>query len=117
MNKRRALSLTCLISAGLLFALAIASMWFAAGWNDTIVVAMGSVSIHTEIAEFTGPDVWLINLEFSWPRRLRQIVTLSGGLLVARSRRGRGRHVFLLLPGPTSLNDAMIGMVALARAP
>lgn len=39
---------------------------------------------------------------------------LSDGLLVARSRRGRGRHVFLLLREPTPLEDAVIGVGALA---
>lgn len=39
---------------------------------------------------------------------------LLSGLLVARSRRGRGRHVFLILPEPVTLNDAVIGVAALA---
>ena len=41
---------------------------------------------------------------------------LSTGLLVARSRGGQGRHVFLILPGPTTLDDAVIGVAALAAA-
>jgi hypothetical protein len=39
---------------------------------------------------------------------------LSSGLLVARSRRGHGRHVFLLLFEPAPLIDAVIGVAALA---
>lgn len=39
---------------------------------------------------------------------------LATGLLVARSRRGRGRHVFMILPKPTPLTDAVIGVAALA---
>jgi len=38
---------------------------------------------------------------------------LDTGLLVARSRRGKGRHVFLLLPEPVGLSDAVIGVAAL----
>ena len=38
---------------------------------------------------------------------------LLSGVLVARSRRGRGRHVFLMLPEPAALNDAVIGLAAL----
>lgn len=41
---------------------------------------------------------------------------LLPGLLVARSRRGRGRHVFLLLSEPVSLPDAVVGVAALAAA-
>ena len=41
---------------------------------------------------------------------------LTAGLLVARSRRGRGRHVFLIPPEPVSLADAVIGVAALAAA-
>ncbi len=41
---------------------------------------------------------------------------LMSGLLVARSRRGRGRHVFLMLPEPAMLADAVIGVAALAAA-
>ena len=41
---------------------------------------------------------------------------LTAGLLVTRSRRGRGRHVFLLLPEPTTLADAVMGVAALAAA-
>ncbi|MCH8147059.1 MAG: hypothetical protein IH987_03580 [Planctomycetes bacterium] len=41
---------------------------------------------------------------------------LSTGLLVARSRGGQGRHVFLILPGPTTLDDAVIGVAAIAAA-
>ena len=41
---------------------------------------------------------------------------LATGLLVARSRRGRGRHVFLMLPEPAALADAVIGVAALAAA-
>jgi len=41
---------------------------------------------------------------------------LFDGLLVARSRRGHGRHVFLLLPEPVSLEDAVIGVAALTAA-
>lgn len=38
---------------------------------------------------------------------------LSSGLLVARSRGGRGRHVFLLPPNPVALADAVIAIAAL----
>ena len=38
---------------------------------------------------------------------------LLSGLLVARSRRGRGRHFFLVLPEPIPLADAVIGLAAL----
>lgn len=41
---------------------------------------------------------------------------LAAGLLVARSRGGRGRHVFLMLPEPIALADAVIGVAALAAA-
>ncbi|MEK6675989.1 MAG: hypothetical protein AABZ47_10090 [Planctomycetota bacterium] len=41
---------------------------------------------------------------------------LSSGLLVARSRRGKGRHVFLILPEPAPMADAVIGVAALAAA-
>ena len=41
---------------------------------------------------------------------------LSTGLLVARSRGGQGRHVFMILPGPIALDDAVIGVAALAAA-
>jgi hypothetical protein len=41
---------------------------------------------------------------------------LAAGLLVARSRRGRGRHVFLVLPEPVALADAVIGVATLAAA-
>lgn len=41
---------------------------------------------------------------------------LLDGLLVARSRRGRGRHVFLLPPEPVPLNDAVIGVASLIAA-
>ncbi len=41
---------------------------------------------------------------------------LMAGLLIARSRRGRGRHVFMLLPEPVALADAVIGVAALAAA-
>jgi hypothetical protein len=38
---------------------------------------------------------------------------LGGGLLIARSRGGAGRHVWLLLPEPTPLADAMLGLAVL----
>jgi len=38
---------------------------------------------------------------------------LWSGLLVARSRGGRGRHVFLIMPEPVALTDAVIGVAAL----
>jgi hypothetical protein len=41
---------------------------------------------------------------------------LMSGLLVARSRHGQGRHVFLLLPGPIALTDAVLGVAALVAA-
>jgi len=41
---------------------------------------------------------------------------LTSGLLVARSRRGRGRHVFLILPEPVALADSVIGVAALVAA-
>ena len=41
---------------------------------------------------------------------------LMSGLLVARSRRGRGRHVFLMLSEPVALANAVIGVAALASA-
>lgn len=41
---------------------------------------------------------------------------LHYGLLAARSRHGRGRHIFLMLPVPLSLHDAVIGVAALAAA-
>ena len=41
---------------------------------------------------------------------------LMSGLFVARSRRGRGRHVFLILPEPVALADAVIGVAALVAA-
>ncbi len=41
---------------------------------------------------------------------------LMTGLLIARSRRGRGRHLFLLLPEPVALADGVIGVAALAAA-
>lgn len=41
---------------------------------------------------------------------------LMSGLLVARSCRGRGQHVFLVLPEPVVLPDAVIGVAALAAA-
>lgn len=41
---------------------------------------------------------------------------LMSGLLVARSRHGQGRHVFLLPPEPLPLADAVIGVAALAAA-
>lgn len=41
---------------------------------------------------------------------------LSTGLLVARSRGGQGRHAFLILPEPTALDDAVVGVAALAAA-
>lgn len=44
------------------------------------------------------------------------VAGLSPGLLVARSRRGQGRHVFLILAKPTALLDAVIGVAALAAA-
>ncbi len=41
---------------------------------------------------------------------------LGSGMLVTRSRRGCGRHVFVLLSEPVSLADAVIGVAALAAA-
>ena len=42
---------------------------------------------------------------------------LMGGVLPARSRGGRGRHFWLILPSPASLDDAVLGVAALtARA-
>lgn len=41
---------------------------------------------------------------------------LAGGLLAARSRRGQGRHVLLVLSEPISLPDAVIGVAVLAAA-
>jgi len=41
---------------------------------------------------------------------------LASGLLVARSRGGLGRHVFLILPGPIPLPETVIGIAALAAA-
>ncbi len=41
---------------------------------------------------------------------------LLSGMLVARSRRGRGRHVFLILPESVPLHDAVIGVAALTAA-
>jgi hypothetical protein len=38
---------------------------------------------------------------------------LLSGLLIARSRGERGRHVLLILPAPVSLADAVIGVAAL----
>jgi hypothetical protein len=38
---------------------------------------------------------------------------LLSGLLVARSPGGRGRHVFVIVPAPLSLADAVIGVAAL----
>jgi len=44
------------------------------------------------------------------------VAGLSTGLLVARSRGGQGRHVFLILPEPIALDDAVIGVAAIAAA-
>ncbi|MCC7291466.1 MAG: hypothetical protein IT449_05325 [Phycisphaerales bacterium] len=41
---------------------------------------------------------------------------LLSGLLVARSRGGRGRHVFLLLPNSVALPDAVVGVAALVAS-
>jgi len=42
---------------------------------------------------------------------------LADGLLIAKSRSGAGRHLFLLLPGPVPLDNAAIGLAGLvARA-
>ncbi|MBK9121478.1 MAG: hypothetical protein IPM18_18005 [Phycisphaerales bacterium] len=41
---------------------------------------------------------------------------LGGGLLTATSRGGKGRHVWLLLPDPTPLADAVVGLAAIAAA-
>lgn len=41
---------------------------------------------------------------------------LSSGLLVARSRRALGRHVFFFPPGPVDLETAVIGAAGLAAA-
>lgn len=41
---------------------------------------------------------------------------LLDGLLVARSRRGRGRHVFLLPPEPVPLDDAVLGVAGITAA-
>lgn len=41
---------------------------------------------------------------------------LGGGLLVARSKSGRGVHVWLILPAPVPLADAVLGVAALAAA-
>lgn len=41
---------------------------------------------------------------------------LMSGLLVARSRRGRGRHVFLIFSEPVELSEAAIGVAALVSA-
>lgn len=41
---------------------------------------------------------------------------LLSGLLVARSRRGLGRHLFLILPEPVALRDGVIGIAALVAA-
>lgn len=41
---------------------------------------------------------------------------LSSGLIAARSRRGQGRHLFLILPEPVPLTDAVIGLAALTAA-
>lgn len=38
---------------------------------------------------------------------------LGGGLLVASSRGGRGRHVFIVFENPVTLEDAVIGLAAL----
>ena len=56
------------------------------------------------------------------PHAARAIATaaaaagLDSGLLVARSRRGKGRHVFILLRRPTNLADAVMGVAAIAAA-
>ncbi len=41
---------------------------------------------------------------------------LLSGLVAARSRGGRGRHVFLMLPESVALRDAVIGVAALSAA-
>lgn len=41
---------------------------------------------------------------------------LGDGLLCAPSRSGKGRHVWLVLPEPTSLSDACLGLAALTAA-
>lgn len=41
---------------------------------------------------------------------------LGDGLLVARSRGGRGYHVWLILPESVALSDAVVGVAALAAA-
>ena len=41
---------------------------------------------------------------------------LAGGLIVAESRSGDGRHVWLVLPGPTELCDAALGLGALVAS-
>lgn len=41
---------------------------------------------------------------------------LSSGVVVARSRRGRGRHVFLIPPEPAELDDAVVAVAALVAA-
>ena len=41
---------------------------------------------------------------------------LLDGLLVARSRRGNGRHIFLMLPEPILLGDAVVGLAGLIAA-
>lgn len=41
---------------------------------------------------------------------------LSSGLLVARSRRGRGQHVFLFPPAAVSLDEAVLVIAALAAS-
>lgn len=41
---------------------------------------------------------------------------IGGGLLVSPSRSGRGRHVWLVLPEPTALADAVLGLAAWVAA-
>lgn len=41
---------------------------------------------------------------------------LSSGMLVVRSRRGQGRHIFFLFQNPIALEDAVFGVAALAAS-
>ena len=71
--RRRIVSLTCLILAGLVTALAVASLFVGVGWGLTCSLAVGRVIVCT----FTPGErfgSWLIDMP--WPHRLRELAIL-----------------------------------------
>lgn len=89
-----------------------------AGFSPDAGGLVRSIAVDLDAADGHGPN-GLADPAHAM-RCLASAADVAGfldGLLCARSRGGRGRHVLLILPSPVSLDDAVLGVASLvARA-